>query len=78
MENVSEWQRRAHEELDRLEATIIEIMLINPSVGSDILPNRVRAYKQKLVAEHQIATLLERMTSTAASLESSYNRDTLK
>lgn len=78
MENVSEWQRRAHEELDRLEATIIEIMLINPTVGSDILPNRARSYKQKLVAEHQIAALLEQMTSTASSLESSYNRDTLK
>ena len=78
MESVSEWQRRAHEELDRLEAAMVELFLSNPAAGTATIPTRSRAYKQKLVVEHQIAALLEQMTSTAQSLESSYKRIELK
>ncbi len=78
MESVSEWQRRAHEELDRLEAAMVELFLSNPAAGTSTVPTRARSYKQKLVVEHQIAALLEQMTTTATSLESSYKRDDLK
>lgn len=78
MESVSEWQRRAHEELDRLEAAMVELFLSNPSAGTAAVPTRTRACKQKLLVEHQIAALLEQMTTTATSLESSYKRVELK
>lgn len=78
MESVLEWQRRAHEELDRLEAAMVELFLSNPVAGTDTVPTLSRAYKQKLVAEHQLAALLDQMTQTAAALESSYRQEELK
>lgn len=75
MESRIEWQRRAHEEIDRLEASMVDLLLTHPAAGTDAVFARSRPFKQKLVVEHQLATLLDQMTATAKSLCSSYTTD---
>ena len=72
MENQIEWKRRAHEEIDRLEACMVDLFLINPLVGTKTVPNRSKAFKHKLLIEHQIAALQDQICNTAKSLTKSH------
>ena len=72
MENQIEWKRRAHEEIDRLESFMVDLFLSNPLAGSLTVPNRSKTFKQKLLAEHQIATLQDQICNTSNSLIKSY------
>lgn len=72
MENLIEWKRRAHEEIDRLESFMVDLFLINPMAGSSGVPNRSKTFKQKLLVEHQIATLQDQISNTATNLMKSY------
>lgn len=73
MENQIEWKRRAHEEIDRLEACMVDLFLSNSSVGTETIPNRSKAFKQKLLIEHQIATLQDQICNTSKNLIKSYD-----
>ena len=73
MENQIEWKRRAHEEIDRLEDCMVDLFLSNPLAGSTTVPNRSKAFKNKLLIEHQIATLQNQICSTAKNLNKSYD-----
>lgn len=73
MENQIEWKRRAHEEIDRLEACMVDLFLSNSQVGTSIIPHRSRAFKQKLLVEHQLATLQDQISSTANNLLRAYD-----
>ena len=75
MENQIEWKRRAHEEIDRLEACMVDLFLSDPNVGSLVVPARSKAFRQKLVIEHQIATLQDQISNTARNLFKSYEND---
>lgn len=72
MENQIEWKRRAHEEIDRLETCMVDLFLSNPLVGTETVPNRSKAFKNKLLIEHQIATLQDQICNTAKNLSKSY------
>jgi hypothetical protein len=74
MESQLEWKRRAHEEIDRLEACIVDLFLSNADAGGSTIPARSKAFKQKLLVEHQIATLSDQMASTAKSLTRAYEK----
>lgn len=67
-----EWKRRAHEEIDRLEACMVDLFLSNAQAGSLTVPARSRAFKQKLLVEHQLATLQDQMSTTANNLLRAY------
>jgi hypothetical protein len=73
MENQIEWKRRAHEEIDRLESFMVDLFLSNPLAGSPTVPNRSKTFKQKLLVEHQIATLQDQISTTSNSLIKSYD-----
>jgi hypothetical protein len=73
MENQIEWKRRAHEEIDRLESFMVDLFLSNPMAGSLTVPNRSKTFKQKLLVEHQIATLQDQISTTSTSLIKSYD-----
>lgn len=73
MENELEWKRRAHEEIDRLEACMVDLFLSNPIAGSSFIPNRSKTFKQKLLIEHQIAALQDQISETCKSLSKSYD-----
>lgn len=75
MENQIEWKRRAHEEIDRLESFMVDLFLSNPLAGSSTVPNRSKTFKQKLLVEHQIATLHDQISTTSKSLIKSYEKD---
>lgn len=72
MENQIEWKRRAHEEIDRLEACMVDLFLSNSLVGTATVPNRSKAFKHKLLIEHQVATLQDQICNTAKNLAKSY------
>ena len=72
MENQIEWKRRAHEEIDRLESFMVDLFLSSPWAGTSTVPKRSKAFKQKLLVEHQIATLQEQISNTSKSLIKSY------
>lgn len=74
MENEIEWKRRAHEEIDRLEACMVDLFLLYPNVGSSSVPNRSKAFKQKLLIEHQISSLHNQISNTATTLIKSYEK----
>ena len=73
MENELEWKRRAHEEIDRLEACMVDLFLSNPLAGCSTIPNRSKAFKQKLLVEHQIAALQDQISETCKNLTKSYS-----
>lgn len=75
MENQIEWKRRAHEEIDRLEACMIDLFLTNSLVGSATVPNRSKAFKQKLLIEHQVAALQDQICCTSKTLAKSYESE---
>lgn len=75
MENQIEWKRRAHEEIDRLEACMVDLFLSDPNVLNSSVPNRSKAFKQKLLIEHQISSLQNQISSTAQILLKSYEKD---
>lgn len=72
MENEIEWKRRAHEEIDRLEACMVDLFLSDVNVGSTNVPNRSKAFKKKLLIEHQISSLQNQISNTSTNLIKSY------
>lgn len=73
MENEIERKRRAHEEIDRLEACMVDLFLSDSNVGGSNVPNRSKAFKQKLLIEHQISSLHNQISNTATNLIKSYD-----
>ena len=72
METQIEWKRRAHEEIDRLEACMVDLFLSDQNAGSQSIPNRSKAFKRKLLIEHQISSLQKQISCTAQNLYKSY------
>lgn len=68
MESVLESQRATHEQLDRLEATMVEVLL------RDDGHSKARStQKQRMIVAHRAADLAQRIVDRSKILQDSYD-----